>query len=126
MKWGQIHPNLNDYHSDLVEISSTFWFPDNTDWWRQQEETHSMYADLSYVSRDIFSIIPHGVWVEASVSVGRNDIGWRQSEATAETRCDKVIVRQFAQANNRIMVGADRALDTTNIEINSEWKKEEE
>jgi len=38
--WGQINPNLNDYHSDPMEISSTFWIPDITDWWRQQEETH--------------------------------------------------------------------------------------
>jgi len=32
--WGQINPNLNDYHSDQMEISSTFWIPDITDWWR--------------------------------------------------------------------------------------------
>jgi len=38
--WGQINPNLNDYHSDPMEISSTFWIPDTTDWWGQQEETH--------------------------------------------------------------------------------------
>jgi len=69
-KWGQINPNLNDYHSDPMEISSTFGLPDITDWWRQQEETHSMYADLSNVGRDIFSIILHGVRVEASSSLG--------------------------------------------------------
>jgi len=33
--WGQINPNLNDYHSNPMEISSTFWIPDMTDWWRQ-------------------------------------------------------------------------------------------
>jgi hypothetical protein len=37
---GQINPNLNDYHSDPMEISSTLWVPDITDWWRQHEETH--------------------------------------------------------------------------------------
>jgi hypothetical protein len=67
---GQIDPNLKDYHSDPMEISSTFWIPDITDWWRQQEETHSKYADLTNVARDIFSIIPHGVGMEASFSVG--------------------------------------------------------
>jgi hypothetical protein len=36
--WGQINPNLNDYHSDPMEISSTFWLPGITDWWWQQEE----------------------------------------------------------------------------------------
>jgi hypothetical protein len=29
--WGQINLNLNDYHSDPIEISSTFWIPDITD-----------------------------------------------------------------------------------------------
>jgi len=33
--WGQINPNLNDYHSDRMEICSTFWIPDITDWWRR-------------------------------------------------------------------------------------------
>jgi len=28
--WGQINPNFNDYHSDPMEISSTFWIPDIT------------------------------------------------------------------------------------------------
>jgi hypothetical protein len=31
--WGQINQNLNDYHSDPMEVSSTFWVPDITDWW---------------------------------------------------------------------------------------------
>jgi len=94
--WGQINPNLNDYHSDPMEISSTFWIPDITDLWRQQEETHSKYADFSNVARDIFSIIPHGVGVVASFSLGRDVIGWRQSKTTGETLREKVIVRQFA------------------------------
>jgi len=73
--WGQINPNLNDYHSDPMEISSTFWIPDITDWWRQQEKMHSKYVDLLNVVRDIFSIKPHGVGVEASLSLGRDVIG---------------------------------------------------
>jgi len=68
--WGQINPNLNDYHSDPMEISSKFWLPDITDWWRQQEETLSTYTDLSNVARNIISIIPHGVGVEATFSLG--------------------------------------------------------
>jgi hypothetical protein len=94
--WGQINPNLNDYHSNSMAIGSTFWVPDITDWWRQQEETHSMYADLSNVARDIFSVILHGVGVEASFSLGREVIGWKQSKSTGETLRKKVIVRQFA------------------------------
>jgi hypothetical protein len=61
--WGQINPNLNDYNSDPMEISSTLWIPDMTEWWRQQEKMHSKYANLSNVARDIFSIIPHRVGV---------------------------------------------------------------
>jgi len=38
--WRQINPHLNDYHWDLMEISSTFWKPDICDWWWQQTETH--------------------------------------------------------------------------------------
>jgi len=41
-----------------------------TDWSHQQVETHSKDADPSNVPRDIFAIIPHGVWVEASSSHG--------------------------------------------------------
>jgi len=124
--WGQINPNLNDYHSDPMEIISTFWIPDVTDWGRQQGETHSKYADLSNVAHDIFSIIPHGVGVEASFSLGRDVIGWRQSKTTAETLHEKVVVRQFAQANNGILAGTYPELDTTNTENDSEMKKEAE
>ena len=124
--WGQINPNLNDYHSDPTEISSTFWIPDLTDWWRQQEEAHSKYANLSNVAHDIFSIIPHGVGVEASFSFGRDVIGWRQSMTTGSTPRENVVVRQFAQANNEILAGADPELDTMNRENDLEMKKEAE
>jgi len=124
--WRQINPNLNDYHSDPMEFSSTFWIPDITDWWCQQEETHSKYADLSNVARDIFSIIPHGVGVEASFSLGRDVIGWRQSKTTGETHREKVGVWQFARANNGNLAGTDPELDNANTENDSEMKKEAE
>jgi hypothetical protein len=38
--WGKINPNLNDYQSDPMEMSSTFWLLDITDWRREQEEAH--------------------------------------------------------------------------------------
>jgi len=68
--WGQIDPNLDDYHSNPMEISSTFGIPDITDWWCQQKETHSRYPDHSNVERNIFSIIPQGVGVAAGFSLG--------------------------------------------------------
>jgi len=124
--WGPSDPNLNHYHSDPMEISSSFWLPDSTKWWRQQEETHSKYANLSNMARDIFSIIPHAVGVEASFSLGRDVIGWRQSITTGETLCEKVIVRQFARANNGILAGTDPELDSTHTENDSEMNNEVE
>jgi len=124
--WGQINPNLNNYHSDPMEISSTFWIPDITDWWRQQDEMHSKYADLSNVARDIFSIILHSVGVEASFSLGRDVIGWRQSKTTGETLPEKVVVMQFARGNNGIFAGTERELDTPHRENDPEMKNEAE
>jgi len=109
-----------------MEISSTFRLPDISDWWRQQKETHSKYADLSNVPRDIFSIIPHCVRVEASFSFGRDVIGWRQSKTTGETLREKVIVRQFASANNGSLAGTDPELNTMNTVNDPEMKKEAE
>jgi len=37
---GQINLNLNDYHSDPMEFSSTFCILDITNRWRQQDEIH--------------------------------------------------------------------------------------
>jgi hypothetical protein len=124
--WGPINLNLIDYHSDPMEISSTFWIPDITDWLRQQEEMHSMYADLFNVVHNIFSIIPHVVGVEGSLSLGRDVIGWRQSKSTGMTVCEKVIPSKFAQANNGILAVTDPELDTTNTKNDREMKKEAE
>jgi len=101
--WGQINPNLNDYHSNPMEIGSTFLTPDITNWWRQQEETHSKYTDFTNVACDIFSIIPHSVGVDASYSLGRDVICWRKSKATGKTLREKIVVRQFAPCNIRIL-----------------------
>ena len=74
--------------------------------------------------RDIFFIIPHGVGVEASFSLGRDVIGWRQSKTIVETFRKNVIVRQFAQANHGILDCTDPELDTMNTENVLEMKKE--
>ena len=124
--WGQINLNLNDYHSDPMEISTTFWLPDITHWWQQQEQTHSKYADLSNVARNIFSIIHHGVRVEASFSLGQDVVMWRQSKTTGETLREKVVVRQFAQANNVLLAGDDPVLDSKCTDNNMEMKREAE
>jgi len=38
--WGQMNPNLNDCHSNPMEISSTYQIPDITDWCQQHDEMH--------------------------------------------------------------------------------------
>jgi len=101
--WGQSNPNLIDYHSDPTEITSTFWLPDITDWWRHQEQTHSNFTYLTYVVHDIFPIIPHGVGVEASCSFGQDVICWRQSKTTGNALPEDVGVRQFSRANIGIL-----------------------
>jgi len=119
----QMNPNLNDYHSDPVEVTSRSWLLDTTDWWRQQVETHSKYADSSHVARHIFSFKAHGVWVEASISLGWDGIGWRQSKTTGETLRKKVVARHFASTTIWLLAGADPLLNTTNNENNSEMKR---
>jgi hypothetical protein len=122
-KWSQINANLNDYHSGPTEISSTFWRADITNWWHQQEETHSMYADLSNVLHDIISVIPCGVRVVSSISPGRDVIGWRQSKPTGESIAKEELLRQFARPNPGIIPGAQPDLVTTNTEYDSEMKE---
>jgi len=124
--WGQINPNLNDYHSGPMAISSTFWILDITNWWRQQEETHSKYTDLSNAACDIFSIIPHGLWMEASFCIGRDVIGWRQSKTTGQTLRKNVVVRQFARDNSRVLRGDNPVSDQMNNENDSQMKIEVE
>jgi len=120
--WRQVDPNLNDYHFDPMETCSKFWIPDITEWWHQPEDSNSKYTDLSIVARDTFSIIPHGAAVEGSFSLGREVIGWRQSNTTGKTLPQKVILTLFGRANNRILAGDDPALATTNTENDSEMK----
>jgi len=109
-----------------MEDSSTFWLLDITNWWRQQEETHSKNADLSNVAHDIISIIQHGVGVYAGFSLGLGMFNCRQSETTGETVWEKVGLRKFAGANNGILVGNCPALDNTETENDLELKKEAE
>jgi len=120
--WGQFDPNHLDYHSDPMVISSTFWIPDITDWWWQHEEMHSKYADLSNIAHDIFSNKPHRVGLEASFSLARDVMCWRQSNPTATTHCETVIVRQFARTINGISACYDPAFDMTNTKHNTEMK----
>jgi hypothetical protein len=58
--WWQTIPDHNDYHSNPIEISSTFWISDITGWWHQQEETtHTM--PISPMWRTTYSLLYHMV-----------------------------------------------------------------
>jgi len=103
-----------------MEISSTFWLHDITDWLQQQEDSHSKYPDLSNLACDIFSIIPHCFRVEGSVFLEEDVIRWRQSKTTGETFGEKVIVRQFAGADKGLLAGDNPASDTTSTEKHME------
>jgi hypothetical protein len=124
--WGQIDPNHNDYHSDPIDIRSTFWLPNITDWWHQHDETHSKYTDFSNVAPKKVSIIPQGVGMEASFSLGCDVVRWRQSNITGNTLCEKVLVSQYAHANNRILASDDAVFDTTEAENDIELKRKVE
>jgi len=109
-----------------MEISSTFWLPDITNWWHQQQQIHSKYSDLSNKAHDIFPIISHLVRVEASFSIAQDVISWWQSKITGKTLREKVIVRQFAWDNNSMLAGDYAALDTMETENYLELNKETE
>jgi hypothetical protein len=74
------------------------------------------------VACDVFSIILHGVAVEASnFAWGR----FYQPEAvntTVKTLHNNVNVRQFACATNRILAGGDPPWNTTNTDDDFEMK----
>jgi hypothetical protein len=95
-----------------MEISSTFWLLEVTNWWHQHEETQSKYIDLSNEAHNIISIIPHGVGVEATSSLWLDDIGWSQSKTPGKRHREKVVVRRFARVYNGILVGDCAVLET--------------
>jgi hypothetical protein len=78
------------------------------------------------VGRDIFSIILPSVGVEASFSLRRDVIRWRQSKTRGETHRGKIVVRQFARANNGLLAGDDPEWDPTSADNDMEMKREAE
>jgi len=68
------------------------------------------------MARDMFSIIPHSVGLEASYSFDRDVNEWRLSKTTGKTRRKKVVVRQFALVNHGILARTEPTLDTQNTE----------
>jgi hypothetical protein len=125
-RWGQINPNLNDYCTDGMEVSSAFWTPDITDCWRNHEKLNTKYADLANMVHDIFSIMPHRVGVEAGFSLGWDGIGWRHSKTTGQILCEKVVVCPFARSNAGCLVGDIPMTHPLDPDNDAEIKKEVE
>jgi hypothetical protein len=82
--WAQVNPNINNHYPDAMEISGTFWLPDITNWWGQ-EEPNPMNADLSTEACIISFVISPGVGMDPSFSLQRDVLGWRQSNITSKT-----------------------------------------
>jgi len=85
-----------------------------------------MYADYANAACDIFSILLHGVAVEANFALGRDVVGWRYSTTAGEIIHKNVLVRQFAWATNWLLPSNDPVLDTTNTDNDLEMKREAE
>ena len=82
---GQHPPKTDDLKSDNPqELTAAFWKPDVTAYWREQEDSCTQYAPLARMARDVFSVIPHGLGVEASFSLGRDVLGWRQCRTSGD------------------------------------------
>jgi hypothetical protein len=64
--------------------------------------------------------------VEASVSLVRDVVRWRQLKTTGETLGEKVIVRQFGQANHRLLAGDDPVMHSTSLDNDMEMKRQAE
>jgi len=96
------------------------------DWWCQQEEMNWKYADLSSVAQDIFCIIPEGVEVEASFSLERDVIDWRNLKTTGEILYGKVVIRQIARAHDGLLTGDNPPLVTMNTDDDLEMMREAE
>jgi hypothetical protein len=85
-----------------------------------------MYTNLCNVAHNILSIRPHGGGVEASLSLVRDVISWRQSKTTGNTLYHNVELRLFARANIGILAGDYTALDSLETENDMEMKREVE
>jgi len=68
---------------------------DGSDWPNPLWQHHSLLTELFFadVASDRFSIIMHGIGMEASLFLGRDLIGWRKSKTTGKTLRENVVVR---------------------------------
>ena len=83
---GQHPPKTDDLKSENPQqLTAAIWKPDVAAYCREQEVSCMEYAPLARMACDVFSVIPHGVGVEASFSLGRDVLGWRQCRTSGDT-----------------------------------------
>jgi len=78
------------------------------------------------VACDIFCIITHGVGVEASISLGRDVIAWRQLKTTGGNLRQTVVVGQFSPANSGSLARNNPVLDPSSPDNDILMKREVE
>jgi len=90
----------------------------------------SATADILKVHRslqcchEIVCIIPDGVGVKASWSLGRYELIWRLSKTTGQTLWEKEVVLHCAEANNMLLANDEPAFNTTNTDDDLEMIRE--
>jgi hypothetical protein len=73
-----------------------------------------------------FSIIPHGVRVDASLSLGRDVFVGRKSKPTGDSLRKYIVVGHFSPANNGLLVSNDSEWDQTSTDHHMEITREAE
>jgi len=81
-----------------------------------------MYPNISNVTHDMFTIIPHGVKVVAAFCIGSDIIRGKQSITIGRTIHKKVIVSPFAPDSTGMSAFCNPALDATNFGNDLEMK----
>jgi len=94
-----------------MPMSSYIWIPDNTNWLHPQDKIYSMFADLSNVAHEIFSIMAYSVRARGLYFIVWYITGWIQSKTRGKTLRKRVVVRQFAHANKGILAGDDPSFE---------------
>ena len=123
---GQHPPKTDNLKSENPqELTAAFWKPDVAAYWQEHEDSCTEYAPLARMARDVFSVIPHGIGVEASFSLGCDVLGWRQCRTSGDMLQKKVIVRQFSRSNPGILAGADIGLPNNATAAQNEQKEED-
>jgi len=72
---------------------------------------------------DIFSILPHGVAVEASICIGWDLLGWSQSTTTGGTLREEVDLKPFVSGNNGSLAETDPEMHTMYTKNETQMKK---